>query len=233
MERDTRISAGLEERTQAEGLGLQLRNLGEAVPVVVVPRAVAVLTINIKSRLTAVGDERGIGRGDVVVAAAVADRRDRVADFGAVTVGILGDDVDRATDGRGAEERRTASAHHLDAVDHAGRNLLQSINARKGRKDGMRIDENLRIVSVESVDAHLHKTAVLTVVLNAYAGLETKPLSQTSRVGVVENLAVEDVHQGRGLATRGFAAAGRDDYVVHGNSVFRDFEVEFEGLSFF
>ena len=232
MERDTRISAGFEERTQAEGLGLQLRNLGEAVPVVVVPRAVAVLTINIKSRLTAVGDERGIGRGDVVVAAAVADRRDRVADFGAVTVGVLGDDVDRATDGRGAEERRTASAHHLDAVDHAGRNLLQSINARKGRKDRMRIDENLRIVSVESVDTHLHKTAVLTVVLNAYAGLETKPLSQTSRVGVVENLAVEDVHQGRSLATRGFAAAGRNDYVVHGDSVFRDLEVEFEGLSF-
>lgn len=70
----------------------------------VVPRAVAVLTINIKSRLTAVGDERGIGRGDVVVAAAVADRRDRVADFGAVTVRILGDDVDRAADGRGAED---------------------------------------------------------------------------------------------------------------------------------
>ena len=63
----------------------------------------------------------------------------------------------------------------------------------------MRIDENLRIVSVESVDTHLHKTAVLTVVLNAYAGLETKPLSQTSRVGVVENLAVEDVHQAGAL----------------------------------
>ena len=50
---------------------MQLRNFGEAVPVVVVPRAVAVLSIDIKSRLTAVGDERGIGRGDVVVAAAV------------------------------------------------------------------------------------------------------------------------------------------------------------------
>lgn len=122
---------------------MQLRNFGEAVPVVVVPRAVAVLSIDIKSRLTAVGDERGIGRGDVVVTAAVADRRDRVTDFGAVAVGVLGDDVDRTADGRGAEECRAASAHHLDAVDHAGRNLLQSINARECREDGMRIDEDL------------------------------------------------------------------------------------------
>lgn len=88
-------------------------------------------------------------------------------------------------------------------------------------------------MSVEPVDAHLHETAVLAVVLDAYAGLEPESLGQTGRIGVVENFAVEDVHQGRGFATRGFAAAGRDDYVVHGNSVFRDFEVEFEGLSFF
>ena len=94
---------------------------------------------------------------------------------------FLGDDVDRAADGRRAVQRRTAAAQHLDPLDHVGRNLLQSVDARQGRKDRMRIDENLRIMAVESVDAHLREAAVLAVVLDPHAAGTKAPAPDTKR----------------------------------------------------
>ena len=117
---------------------------------------------------------------------------------------LPGDDVDCAADGRRTEERRAAAAQHLDPFDHVGRNLFQPVDACQGRKNGMRIDQYLRIVSVEAVDAHLHKTAVL---------------------------AVEYAHQRRGFAPQRRRTARRDDHLVHRDAVLRHLEIQFQRLA--
>ena len=144
---------------------------------------------------------------------------------------LLGDDVDRAADGRRPEKRRTAAAQHLDPLDHVGRNLLQSVDARQGREDRVRIDQNLRIMAVEAVDTHLHKAAVLAVVLDTHAGLERKPLRQARSIGPLEQLGVEDAHQCRSFAPQRRRTARRDDHLVHRDAVLRHLEIQLQRLA--
>ena len=54
----------------------------------------------------------------------------------------------------------------------------------------MRVDQNLRIVAVETVDADLREAAVLAVVLDAHPGLERKALRQTRGIGPLEQFGV-------------------------------------------
>ena len=142
---------------------------------------------------------------------------------------LLRDDVDRPADGRRAVERRAAAAQHLDPFDHVRGYLFQSVDARQGREDRMRIDEDLRIVSVESVDAHLGESAVLAVVLDTHAGLKRKPLGQAGGIGAFEKHAPEDTHQRRGLAPQRGRTARRDHHFVHRDAARSHLEIEFGG----
>ena len=144
---------------------------------------------------------------------------------------LTGDDVDRAADGRRAVERRPAAAQHLDPLDHIGRNLLQPVDTRQGGENRMRVDQNLRIVAVETVDADLREAAVLAVVLDAHPGLERKALGQARGVGPFEQAGVQHAHQRRSFAPQRLRTAGRDDHFVHRNAALRHLEVEFPGLA--
>ena len=224
--RQARVGARAEERACPHGLRIQHRQLGESVAVAVVARAVAALTVDAEARLAVVAHERGVERGAVVVGAAAAQRHERVGDLCRIVERIARDDVDRAADGRRPEKSGTASAQHLDPLDHAGRNLFEPVDAREGREDGVGVDEYLGVMAVEPVDADLREAAVLAVVLGADAGLETQSLSQTDRIGLLEQVGSEDADQRRSFAAQRGAAAGRDHHVVHRNAALGDFEVE-------
>lgn len=105
-------------------------------------------------------------------------------------------DVDRAADGRRAG--RTAAAQHRPLIMLAV-NLLQSVDARQGRKDRMRIDEKSAIMAVESVDAHLRGHQFWQSSLDPHAGLERKPCADTASVRF-RNSAAPARHQRRRFA---------------------------------
>ncbi len=95
----------------------------------------------------------------------------------------------------------------------------------------MRVDQNLRVVAVEAVDAHLGEAAVLAVVLHAHAGLETQALRQADGIGLLEQRGVEHADQGRGLAAERGAAAGRHHDLIHGDAAFGDLEIDLARLA--
>ena len=231
LRRDARISPRAEKRAHADRLAVDDGQFGETVAVVVVARAVAALTEDADARTAALGDDRGVEHRRIVIGVAAAERSQRVRQLGRTTRRFPGDDVDRAADSRRTEKRRAAAAQHLDPLDHVGRNLLQPVDTRQGRKDGMRIDQNLRIVAVEAVDAHLHEAAVLAVVLDPHAGLERKALRQTRGIGPLEQLGVEHAHQRRSLAPQRRRTARRHDHLVHRDAVLRHLEIQFQRLA--
>ena len=108
---------------------------------------------------------------------------------------VLGNDVDCPAYGRRAEKRRTATAHHLDTLNHVGRNLFKAIYAGQSREYRSRIKQNLRIMTVKAIDAHLRKTAVLTVILDAHARLETEAVSKTGRADKIKRRRAKHIYQ--------------------------------------
>ena len=139
----------------------------------------AILSIGIYSGLVVVGHQRYVARRHVVKRTRSALRHEGVSEGGRIADRFLGDDVDGSTDGRRTEEGRATAADHLHAVYHICRNLLQTIHAVQRGEYRARIHQYLRVVAVETIDAHLCEAAVLTVVLRAYAGLEFESLGKT------------------------------------------------------
>ena len=134
--------------------------------------------------------------------------------LGRVVQGVLGDDVDGTAYGRCAIEGRATASYHLHALYHVGRNLLQTVHSGQGGEDRARIDEDLRVVAVQTIDAYLCETAVLAIVLGAHTGLEVKPLCQTGGLGGLELLAVQHVHQVGCFAALCLAAVGGNHHLV-------------------
>ena len=230
LRRDARIGARTEERTHAHRLAVDDGHFGEAVAVVVVARTVAALAEDAKPRPAALGDERSIEHRIVVIGIAAADRSERMRHLRRIARRLLRNDVDRAADGRRPEQRRTAAAQHFDTLDHVGRDLLQAVYARQGREYRVRIDQDLRIMAVETVDAHLREAAVLAVVLDTHAGLERQPLCQARGIGLLEQPGVQHAHQRRRLPAQPGGTAGRYDHLVHRNAALHHLEIQFGRL---
>ena len=63
-----------------------------------------------------------------------------------------------------------------------GGNLFETVDAVEGREERPRVEQDLRIVAVQTVDAYLREAAVLTSVLDAHAWLETQTVGQRGGV---------------------------------------------------
>ena len=91
----------------------------------------------------------------------------------------------------------------------------------------MRVDQNLRIVAVETVHADLREAAVLAVVLDAHPGLERKALGQARGVGPFEQ-AGELTLEVRAL---GYASGRMTVALERGETRELNFEVAQSGIS--
>ena len=111
--------------------------------------------------------------------------------------------------------------------------MFQAINSRKGTENGTRVDQNLGIGSVKTIDAHLLETAVLAVVLHPDAGLEIQSLSQVDGVGRGEDLRVEHVHQRGSEAAGCLVAVGRDNDAIEGDLILLHLDIQLDGFPLF
>ena len=121
--------------------------------------------------------------------------------------------------------------NHLDAFNHRGGQLLEAVDRGQRAEDGAAVEQHLRILPLETVDAQLHGAAVAAVVLDAQARLEAHRLGQVARRGGVEELLADDRDDGRRVAFVALGAAGRHDHLVDREHLLLEAEVHLEGLS--
>ncbi len=227
FERELRVNAGFEERAESERSVFEQRHFGKTVAVEVVSFAQTVLSVYHDARIAVVIDYRGIESRVVFEGARSVDGREGVAEFARVADRLAGDDVNGSADGIGAEESRSAAAHHFDAFDHVGRDLFEVVNAGKGADNGARIDQNLRVGAVEAVNAHLRGSAVLAIILDAQSRLEFQSFRKRFRVGHIERFHVEDADQRRRQAAGRFIAVGRYHHRIERYILFIEFKIDF------
>ena len=222
--RQPRKFAQARKAAQAHVVPVELRHFRIAVAVAVVRRAVVQLPEEGQTELIVVGHIGGIDIGVVLKRVQPADAANLVRHRGRGSRGIFRDHIDHPGDGRRTEECRTAAAHHLDALDHVGRNLFQTVDTRQTAEHGTRIDEHLRVGAVEPVDAHLRETAVLAIVFHAHAGLELQRLREERTLRVVKDFGIEHIHQRRGQSPFRHIAGGRHHHIAE-RQLGHEFEV--------
>ena len=227
---EARVGAEAQEGVEAKGLVLHARQFGVSVAIVVICIAVAYLPVQEDASLAVVRYQGGIGCGDVLKGGTAPDVHECVSHLGRVVQGILGDNIDGTANGRSAIEGRPAATNHLNTLYHVGRNLFQTVHTGQCGEDGARVDENLRVVAVQTIDAHLCEATVLAVVFGAHAGLVVESLCQAGGLGGLKFLAVHHVYQVRCLTTLCFATVGRNHHLVQRNVVRLHDEVHLAGL---
>ena len=193
---------------------------------------VAVLSEHIKSRPMIIGHQRCVQRSIIIERRAAADRSKSMCQLPRIAQWLLGDDINGSGNSGRTEQGRTSASHHLYPLDHIGRNLFQPVNTGKGTEDGTRIDKNLCIRTVQSIDAHLLETAILTVRFDPDTGLEVKPLRKCRRVCILKHLHIYHIDQCRCQAPFGHAAIGRNYHSVKRYGIFFQLKIFFKCLSF-
>ena len=223
--RQPRKFAQARKAAQAHVVPVELRHFRIAVAVAVVRRTMVQLPEEGQTELVVAGHIGGIEVGVVLKRVQSAESANLVRHRRRGSRGIFRDHIDHPGDGRRTEERRTAAAHHLNALDHVGRNLFQTVDTRQTAEHGTRIDKHLRVGAVEPVDAHLRKTAVLAIVFHAHAGLELQRLREERTLRVVKDFGIEHIHQRRGQSPFRHIAGGRHHDIAECHPLRHEFEV--------
>ena len=182
LEAQLGVRTETEVGVEAERLVVQLWQLGVAIAIIVITLTSASLSISINARLVVVGYQRDIARRHIIKRIRTSLRHECMTEGCRIADRFLGDDIDGSTDGRCTEEGRTSTTNHLHTVYHVGRYLLQAIHTVERREHRARIHQDLGIVTIETIDAHLGKATVLAVVLRTHTRLEVKSLRQASRL---------------------------------------------------
>ncbi len=82
-------------------------------------------------------------------------------------------------------------------------------------------------MAVEAVDTHLCETAVLTIILYSYAGLETKAVGERAGVDHIEKLVGDNAYEYRTVAALGLAFRAGDNHLVKQESVRGNLKIHF------
>ena len=88
-----------------------------------------VLREEVEPRVAVLRHGGGVRVCGVVEGAGETEVGDAVAEAAAVAGRLLRDDIDDPADSRCSEQGATATAHHLNSIDHLRRNLLKTVNA--------------------------------------------------------------------------------------------------------
>ena len=145
---------------------------------------------------------------------------------------FFGNDIDCSGNSRRAEQSRSASTHHFHTFYHAGRNLLDAIHTGQCTKNGTGIEQDLRIRTIQSIDAHLLEAAILTIRLYTDTRLKTQSLCQSRRIGILKDFQVHHIHQCRSQATGSLVTIGRYYYAIQSNCIFFYLEIFFQCAPF-
>ena len=183
--RQTRIGRSFVIGPKSGRLGVEFWDVRESVPVAVIRIAVLNHAEQVDAHFVVVGDERAVERGVEVGRTALKDIG-RIGECDGVAQRLLGDDVDHTADGIRPEQRRAASADHLDPLDHGDGQLFKAVDRCQRTEDRAAVEQYLRILPFESVYAQLGRTAVAAVGFDAQSRLEIHRLGQIARGGRFE-----------------------------------------------
>ena len=143
------------------------------------------------------------------------------------------DHVDHPTDGIRAEESRATTTHHLDTLDHRGRDLLQPVDTSQRAEDRTAINKDLRIGSLQTIDTDLVEATVLAVVLDTKSWLEAQALAEVIRIGLLEDLLREDGDKARCMTAKRLLTISRDDDPIEVNTLLLQVEIEVAAMPSF
>ena len=104
--------------------------------------------------------------------------------------------------------------------------MLQAIDTCQGREYWARVDQNLRVLTAQAIDAHLCKTTVLARIFDTHTRLERQSLRQSWRRYLVQEVGIYDVYKCWSLATLGGVAVCRYYNRIDRNLLLGGFEVE-------
>ena len=138
---------------------------------------------------------------------------------------LAGDDVDDAAHGVGAVERRHRPAHHLDALDHVGRDPVQILAAQVGAiadvarvADATPVDQNQGVVVRQAADGDLGHGAGRADAAG-HAGQAAQQFAQALDRLTFDLVAGDDADRGRGVAHVDGRARGGHDHVADGGGL--------------
>ena len=100
-------------------------------------------------------------------------------------------------------------SHHLNPLNHVGRNLLQSIDTSQGTEDRTVVEQNLRVGSLQTIDTHLLETTVLAVILHTYPRLEVQTIGQGGGIVGLKHSRIQHIHQRRSQSAGCLIPVGR------------------------
>ena len=227
-----RVCRGLIIGAETNRFGVDRGDLRETVIVAVVCVAVADHTKDVCARAVVVRYECGVERGRDIGQSALHYARG-IRQREQVALRLLGDDIHHTRNGIRAKESRAATTHNLDTLDHTCGQLLQTINACQRREDRAAIQQNLSILTLQTVDSQLRKTTVRTAILDTHTGLIIERLGDICRRGAVEQLRGNDIDNRRSLLAIRLLAVGRNHHLLHLDRRLAQFEIQFEGLALF
>ena len=183
--RQTRIGRSFVIGPKSGRLGVEFWDVRESVPVAVIRIAVLNHAEQVDAHFVVVGDERAVERR-IEIGRTALRNIGRIGQRHRVVERLLGDDVDHAADGVGAEQSRPAAADHLDPFDHGHGQLFQPVHRSQRTENRPAIEQHLRILPLQYVDTQLRSTALAAVVLKAQYRLKIHRFSQVARRGRFE-----------------------------------------------
>ena len=219
LDADAAELCGAVVSTKPEGIHVQFTQFRETVAVGIVRIAVAVRLVEGDAIRIIRRHQRGIGTHVLLPHLSVEVRHGRRY-LKRIVHRVFGDDVDGSAHGICPEQRRAAATHHLYALNHVGRNLLQSVHARQRTHHRTAVYQNLRIRTFQSVDAHLRESAILAVVFHTQSRLKVKRLGEVVRVDYLKQAVVHHVYHHRSQLSVGLVAVGRHHHLVGHNRFF-------------
>ena len=175
--RNARVGACAEIAPHTESLRRGGENLRKTVTVVVVAIAVATLGKDTDCCPAACRHKRCVERCGALHRTRESYGCGGVRHLCHTDFGLFGDDIDGSANGTRTIECRATTTHNLHSRNHICGQLLQTINSRQRGEERVRIDQNLGVFTIQTIDSHLWEATVLAGVLNPHTGLE----NQTTR----------------------------------------------------
>ena len=141
---------------------------------------------------------------------------------------LFGDDIYYARDGIGSIECATATTNDLNAVNHARRQLFQTIDGSQRREDWARVHEDLGVLPLQTVDANLWNTAVGAGLLYAQTCLEIEHICHGVGGGGFDDKRRYDIDDSRHFFLFGFVLVGSNNHIVNHKRCFCDFHIHLD-----
>ena len=206
--------------THPESIHIQFSQFGKSVSIGIIRITVAICLIKGNTVTIILGYQRDISP-HVLFPRLTVHVRHHTGYLKRVADRIFCDNINRSSHSIGTKQSRPATTHDFYPLDHIYRNLFQSIHPGKGTDNRTAIYQYLRIRSLQTINTHLRKATVLTVVFHAKPGLKVQRLCKISRIYRLKKFGAHHIDHYGSLTTVHFVTIGRyNNFISHKTFLF-------------